>query len=121
MKYCNFLQKNKGHWLVREILLYWTRVLKRVDLTSRSLISLITPDSCFGGFLAEIIFASDRSFMSEGVFEEFDDLEASIILTSCNFGGHPMCNGLSRLETRFLGQQEMLKDIELKLDAPIFE
>ena len=120
VKYCNFLQKNKGHWLVREILLYWTRVLKRVDLTSRSLISLITPDSCFGGFLAEIIFASDRSFMCEGVFEAFDDIEASIILTSCNFGGHPMCNGLSRLETRFLGQQEMLGDIELKLDAPIF-
>ena len=120
VEYCNFLQKNKGHWLVREILLYWTRVLKRVDLTSRSLISLITPDSCFGGFLAEIIFASDRSFMCEGVFEEFDDIEASIILTSCNFGGHPMCNGLSRLETRFLGQQEMLGDIELKLDAPIF-
>ena len=120
VKYCNFLQKNKGHWLVREILLYWTRVLKRVDLTSRSLISLITPDSCFGGFLAEIIFASDRSFMCEGVFEEFDDIEASIILTSCNFGGHTMCNGLSRLETRFLGQQEMLGDIELKLDAPIF-
>ena len=120
VKYCKFLQKNKGHWFVREILLYWTRVLKRVDLTSRSLISLITPDSCFGGFLAEIIFASDRSFMCEGVFEEFDDIEASIILTSCNFGGHPMCNGLSRLETRFLGQQEMLGDIELKLDAPIF-
>ena len=120
VKYCNFLQKNKGHCLVREILLYWTRVLKRVDLTSRSLISLITPDSCFGGFLAEIIFASDRSFMCEGVFEEFDDIEASIILTSCNFGGHPMCNGLSRLETRFLGQQEMLGDIELKLDTPIF-
>ena len=120
VKYCNFLQKNKGHWLVREILLYWTRVLKRVDLTSRSLISLITPDSCFGGFLAEIIFASDRSFMCEGVFEEFDDVEASIILTSCNFGGHPMCNGLSRLETRFLGQQEMLGDIESKLDTPIF-
>ena len=120
VKYCNFLQKNKGHWLVREILLYWTRVLKRVDLTSRSLISLITPDSCFGGFLAEILFASDRSFMCEGVFEEFDDIDASIILTSCNFGAHPMCNGLSRLETRFLGQQEMLGDIELKLDTPIF-
>ena len=58
--------------------------------------------------------------LCEGVFEEFDDIEASIILTSCNFGGHPMCNGLSRLETRFLGQQEMLGDIELKLDTPIF-
>ena len=118
-KYCNFLQENKDHWLAREIVFYWTRVLKRIDLTSRSLISLITPDSCFAGFLAEIIFASDRSFMCEDVFEEFGDLEASIILTSSNFGSHPMCNNLTRLATRFIGQPEMIEDIELNVDKPI--
>ena len=118
-KYCNFLQENKDHWLAREIVFYWTRVLKRIDLTSRSLVSLITPDSCFAGFLAEIIFASDRSFMCEDVFEEFGDLEASIILTSSNFGSHPMCNNLTRLATRFIGQPEMIEDIELNVDKPI--
>ena len=118
-KYCNFLQENKDHWLAREIVFYWTRVLKRIDLTSRSLISLITPDSCFAGFLAEIIFASDRSFMCEDVFEEFGDLEASIILTSSNFGSHPMCNNLTRLATRFIGQPEMIEDIELNVGRPI--
>ena len=118
-RYCNFLQQNKDHWLAREIVFYWTRVLKRIDLTSRSLVSLITPDSCFAGFLAEIIFASDRSFMCEDVFEEFGDLEASIILTSSNFGSHPMCNNLTRLATRFIGQPEMIEDIELNVDKPI--
>ena len=119
LRYCNFLQANTHHWFVREVIFYWTRVLKRIDLTSRSLISLITPNSCFAGFLAEIILASDRSFMCEDVFEEFGDLEASIILTSSNFGRHPMCNNLSRLATRFLGQPEMIENIELNIDKPI--
>ncbi len=118
-RYCNFLQENTHHWFVREVIFYWTRVLKRIDLTSRSLISLITPNSCFAGFLAEIILASDRSFMCEDVFEEFGDLEASIILTSSNFGRHPMCNNLSRLATRFLGQPELIENIELNIDKPI--
>lgn len=118
-RYCNFLQANTHHWFVREVIFYWTRVLKRIDLTSRSLISLITPNSCFAGFLAEIMLASDRSFMCEDVFEEFGDLEASIILTSSNFGSHPMCNNLSRLATRFLGQPEMIENIELNIDKPI--
>ena len=43
-----------GHWLAREIALKWKRVLKRVDLTSRSLVALIEPGSCFAGTLAEL-------------------------------------------------------------------
>ncbi len=48
----------KEHWLAREIRLLWKRVLKRVDLTSRSLVTLIEPGSCFAGTLAELPFAS---------------------------------------------------------------
>ena len=58
-----FLDANKDHWLAREILHYWKRVLKRVDVTSRSLVALIEPGSCFAGTLAELVFACDRSFM----------------------------------------------------------
>ena len=61
-----FLDANKGHWLAREILHYWKRMLKRVDLTSRSLVALIEPGSCFAGTLAELAFACDRSFMLIG-------------------------------------------------------
>src|SRR5271168_57016 len=64
--YEQFLDANKDHWLTREIRHYWKRVLKRVDLTSRSLVTLIEPGSCFAGTLAEIAFASDRSYMFLG-------------------------------------------------------
>ena len=53
----------------KEILLYWKRVLKRIDLTSRSLVALIETGSCFAGTLAEILFACDRGYMAEGKFE----------------------------------------------------
>src|ERR1043166_6411089 len=58
-----FLNANKDHWLAREIRGLWKRVLKRVDLTSRSLVALVEPGSCFAGTLAELVFATDRSYM----------------------------------------------------------
>src|SRR5262249_9000832 len=61
-----FLDANKGHWLVNEIRHYWKRVLKRIDLTSRTLVTLVEPGSCFVGTLAELVFAADRSYMLIG-------------------------------------------------------
>lgn len=102
-----FLLDNKdSDWLSREILLYWKRVLKRIDLTSRSLVAMIENGSCFAGFLAEILFACDRSYMMEGDFEGDNRPVATITLTEGNFGPYPMSNDLSRLETRFLGEPE---------------
>ena len=66
LAYDRFLDANAQHWLVREIRLLWKRVLKRVDLTSRSLVTLIEPGSCFAGTLAELPLASDRSYMLIG-------------------------------------------------------
>ena len=60
--YDQFLEANKDHWLAREIRNLWKRVLKRVDLTSRSLVALVEPGSCFAGTLAELAFATDRSY-----------------------------------------------------------
>ena len=57
---------NKAHWLVNEIRQYWKRVLKRIDVTSRTLVTLIEPGSCFVGTLAELVFAADRSYMLMG-------------------------------------------------------
>jgi benzoyl-CoA-dihydrodiol lyase len=91
-------------WLAREIQLYWKRVFKRIDLTSRSLVALIENGSCFAGFLAEIPFACDRAYMMEGAFEGDNRASASITLTSANFGPFPMSNDLTRLQTRFLGE-----------------
>ncbi len=102
----NFLIENKDHWLSREILQYWKRVLKRVDMTSRSLVALVEPGSCFSGVLAELLFAVDRSYMAEGEFEDDDRPVASIGLTDGNFGHYPMSNNLTRLQTRFLGDPD---------------
>jgi benzoyl-CoA-dihydrodiol lyase len=100
------LDHRDSDWLSREILLYWKRVLKRIDLTSRSLVALIENGSCFAGFLAEILFACDRSYMMEGDFEGDNRHVATITLTEGNFGPYPMSNDLTRLQTRFLGRPE---------------
>ena len=105
ISYDDFLDANAGHWLAREILLYWARLLKRVDMTSRTLVALVEPGSCFAGTLAEIVFAADRAFMADGEFEGRDG-EAAMVLHPCNFGRYPTVNGISRIETRFYGEPE---------------
>ena len=114
-----FLQNHSDFWLVREIQLFWSRVLKRIDLTSRSLVALIEPGSCFAGTLAEIAFACDRSFMALGEFEDTDLPEAQIILGQVNFGQHPMSNALSRLETRFLGEPASVETARSSIGTPL--
>ncbi len=95
-------------WLAREILAKWKQVLKRIDVTSRSLVALIEPGSCFAGTLAEIAFACDRSYMAIGEFAGDNRPPASLTLHAVNFGRYPMSNGLTRLATRFLGEPASL-------------
>jgi benzoyl-CoA-dihydrodiol lyase len=83
---------------VREVRLFVKRVLKRVDLTARSLVALIEQGSCFAGTLAELTLAADRAVMQED--------GASLALSGLNFGAYPMSNGLTRLATRFLGEPD---------------
>ncbi|MFD7297535.1 2,3-epoxybenzoyl-CoA dihydrolase [Streptomyces sp. NPDC059897] len=104
------LLAHRDDWLAREITLYLKRTLKRLDLSSRSLIALIEPGSCFAGTLLETVLAADRSFQLAGVFEEIapDAEPAALVVGPMNLGPLPMSNGLSRLETRFLGDEESL-------------
>ena len=106
------LLENADHWLANEVLLYWKRILKRVDVTSRSLAALVEHGSCFAGLLAELLFAVDRSYMMEDEFEGDNRPLATITLSSSNMGMMPMANGLSRLATRFLGEPETLQNVE---------
>jgi benzoyl-CoA-dihydrodiol lyase len=102
LAYDTYLDANKDYWLAREIRTYWKRVLKRVDLTSRSLVALIEPGSCFAGTLAEIAFATDRSYMLIGRRDGDNKPPATLALADANFGSYPMSNGLTRLASRFL-------------------
>jgi len=109
LAYDAFLEANKTNWLAREIRLYWKRVLKRVDLTSRSLVAIVEPGSCFAGTLAELVFAADRSYMLIGQLGGSNQPPAAIALSTANFGAYPMSNGISRLESRFLEDKESLE------------
>jgi benzoyl-CoA-dihydrodiol lyase len=104
MGYDTLLESGCDHWFIREVRHYLKRVFKRLDLTSRSIIALIEPGSCFAGTLAELAFAADRSAMLEGTFKGESQPPAALTLSPLNFGAYPMSNGLSRLATRFLGE-----------------
>jgi benzoyl-CoA-dihydrodiol lyase len=78
------LLDNAGDWLVNETVLYLKRTLKRLDVTSRSLIALIEPGSCFAGSLLELALAADRSYMLSGVFEDIDPDAAPAARASSN-------------------------------------
>ncbi|MHA1570257.1 MAG: 2,3-epoxybenzoyl-CoA dihydrolase [Alphaproteobacteria bacterium] len=97
------LLAHQSDWFVREITLYLKRSFKRLDVSSRSLVALIEPGSCFMGTLFELVLAADRSFMLDGCFEDSNEAPAEIGLTAMNLGVLPMVNGLSRLESRFFG------------------
>ncbi|MEM6371696.1 MAG: 2,3-epoxybenzoyl-CoA dihydrolase [Pseudomonadota bacterium] len=97
------LLENADDWLAREVLAYWKRLLKRVDVTSRSMVALVEHGSCFAGVLAELLWAADRSYMMEDEFEGDNRPLATVTLSAGNFGAYPMGNALTRLETRFYG------------------
>ena len=105
------LEARKDDWLVREIRLYWKRLLKRIDMTSRSLIALIEPGSCFAGTLAELLFAADRSVMFAGTRSGDNRGPATVHLSALNLGAYPMGNGLTRLATRFLGEPDSFAQV----------
>jgi benzoyl-CoA-dihydrodiol lyase len=115
------LENATSDWLANEVVLYLKRTLKRLDVTSRSLIALIEPGSCFAGSLLELALASDRSYMLFGVFEDVDpDAEpAAITVGPANLGSLPMGNGLTRLQTRFLGDEAALADIDKRVGEPL--
>jgi benzoyl-CoA-dihydrodiol lyase len=97
-------------WLANEITHYFKRTLKRLDVTSRSLIALIEPGSCFTGALLELALAADRQYILDGppIDDEDSAERATIRLTDANFGAFPMGNGLTRLQARFYGDDDHL-------------
>ena len=106
------LGADSDHWFVREVRLFWVRVLKRLDLSARTIVTTVEPGSAFVGVLAELVLAADRSYMLEGTWEDEDDPPAPAVmrLTDANMGWFPMSNGLSRLETRFWGRPEAFQN-----------
>ena len=117
--YDALLEAHSDDWLVREITLYLKRTFKRFDVSSRSMIALIEPGSCFSGTLLELALAADRSYMLEGTFEDSNLPPATVRMTGMNFGPMPMGNGLTRLETRLLDDGDALDALRDEIGADL--
>jgi benzoyl-CoA-dihydrodiol lyase len=114
------LATRDGDWLAGEVIHYLKRTLKRLDVTSRSLLALVEPGSCFAGSLLELALAADRTYQLSGVFDDAPDAEpATITVGAMNLGPLPMGNGLTRLQTRFLGDDAALKAVEERRGEPL--
>ncbi len=105
------MAQHQGDWLVAETRHFIKRTLKRLDLTARSLFAVVEQGSCFAGTLLELALAADRTYMladpDEGV---------AVAVSAANFDGtYPMSNGLTRLETRFLGAPEAVGRLRERL------
>jgi benzoyl-CoA-dihydrodiol lyase len=121
LSYDRLLLEHRDDWLANEVALYLKRTLKRLDVTSRSLLALIEPGSCFAGSLLELALACDRSYHLAGVFEEIDPnaAPATVTLGEMNFGPLPMGNGLTRLQTRFLDDDAHVKALRRCIGEPL--
>ena len=121
LAYDRLLLDHADDWLASEIIHYLKRTLKRLDVTSRSLLALIEPGSCFAGSLLELALAADRSYQLVGVFEDKDpEAEpAAVTVGPMNLGPLPMGNGLTRLQARYLGDDKGLADVEKHVGEPL--
>ena len=121
LAYDELLLANATDWFANEVLHYLKRTLRRLDVTSRSLIAAIEPGGCFAGSLLELALAADRSFQLAGVFEDKDpDAEpATVTLGGMNTGPLTMSNGLTRLQTRFWGDEAGYEAAAKRTNEPL--
>jgi benzoyl-CoA-dihydrodiol lyase len=95
------LASGEDDGLVCEVVLLMRRVLKRMDVTAKSFFALVEPGSSFVGSLLELALAADRIYMKDSEREP-----VAVALSPLNAGSLPMGNGMSRLQSRFLGHPE---------------
>lgn len=112
------LEKHADNWFVREVIGMLRRTLARLEVSSRTMFALIEPGSCFAGTLLELALAADRSYMLQAE----DQAAAPLIaLSAMNFGAFPAVNHLTRIESRFSGDRQMVLKVKetlgRKLDA----
>ena len=109
MNVTSIIEDNANNWLINEITGLLRRTLSRLDLSSRSIFTIVDNDSCFSGILAELLFSADRTYMLNNAMSPEGKEGPFIAISKINFSSLEMVNGLSRLETRF-------NNDELKLD-----
>ncbi|NKE64741.1 benzoyl-CoA-dihydrodiol lyase [Ramlibacter sp. RBP-2] len=103
------LEQLKDHWPVRETTGALRRTLARLDVTSRSLIALVDQGSCFAGTFYELALACDRIYMLD--LPDSPDVAPALTLSAANFGRYPEVNDLTRLQTRFNEDHQVIDQL----------
>ncbi|MGF6955063.1 2,3-epoxybenzoyl-CoA dihydrolase [Paraburkholderia youngii] len=111
------LLRHKDHWFVRETIGMLRRTFARLDVSSRSIFTLIEPGSCFAGTFAELAFAADRAYMA--ALPDNEDEEPVITLSEVNFGLYPMVTHQSRLARRFYEEAGPLDTVRALIGQPV--
>ena len=107
----NFLENNKNNWFINETIGLLRRTLSRLDLSSRSIFTIIDNKSCFSGILAELLFCADRTYMLNNSLAADTIKGPYISLSDLNFASLEMVNGLTRLATRFNNNKPKLNTL----------
>ena len=100
-KLTNLLEENKDNWLVNEIIGFMRRTFSRLDISSRTIFTIVDNKSCFAGFLSELLFCADRTYMIYNALLNENKSGPFISLSKLNFKSLEMVNGQTRLQTRF--------------------
>ena len=100
-KLTNLLEENKDNWLVNEIISFMRRTFSRLDISSRTIFTIVDNKSCFAGFLSELLFCADRTYMINNALLNENKSGPFISLSKLNFKSLEMVNGQTRLQTRF--------------------
>ena len=121
LKITSILEKNKNNWFINEIIGFLRRTISRLDLSSRSIFTIVDNNSCFSGILAELLFCADRTYMLNNALEANGLKGPYVALSELNFLSLEMVNGLTRLSTRFnsdeLKLNNLRKLIDIKMNA----
>jgi benzoyl-CoA-dihydrodiol lyase len=108
------LAQHGAHWFVRETIGMLRRTLARLDVSSRTLIALIDPGSCFAGPLLELALAADRTYMAD-----FSADAPAVEVSFLNLGVFPRIDGQSRLSSRFYGEASAIEQISRTQGQPL--
>ena len=100
------LETYKDDWFVHEVRHFIKRTLKRVDCTAKTFFALVEEGSVFSGTLLELALAADRVFMLDD-----PDETVGVTLSNANITAYPMGNGLTRLSSRFFGDDAALASV----------
>ena len=116
LKITSILEKNKNNWFINEIIGFLRRTISRLDLSSRSIFTIVDNNSCFSGILAELLFCADRTYMLNNSLEANGLKGPYVALSELNFLSLEMVNGLTRLSTRFNSDEPKLNNLRKLID-----